>query len=217
MDLKELLSREMTLDLLKDTAKGRGKKETFPTKRHMNLYHQPEKSTRRATAALYVLFAVVVAVALGKFLFFDLWSQVHTLEETQASAQQQLAECEAQLTDYDDVALRYSLYSATPEEEAQTDRMDVLALLDAAVRPTANIESVSVGGGQVLVQFSGVSLRQTAQIVQQLEGSDLVAGTNVDTAFTTQDGASVVKANLLLDLAKEASQADDTTEGSVAP
>jgi hypothetical protein len=217
MDLKEFLSRELTLDLLKNTAQGKSKREAPPTKRHMNLYHQPEKSTRRATTALYVLFAVVVAVALGKFLFFDLWSQVHTLEGEKTAAQQQLESYEAQLTDYDDVALRYSLYSATPEEAAQTDRMDVLALLDSAVRPTANIESVSVGGSQVLVQFSGVTLRQTAQIVQQLEGSDLVAGTTVDTAFTTEDGASMVKANLLLDLAKEANQADDTTEGSVAP
>ena len=61
--------------------------------------------------------------------------------------------------------------------------------------------------GTVQVQFSGVTLAQTAQIVHVLEASPIVAGTTVNTASTTQEGAvpagASVQVDVLIDLRKE--------------
>ena len=91
-------------------------------------------------------------------------------------------------------------------------RMEVLALLDEAVGTTAVMDAVSIGGSTVQLQFSGVTLAQTAQIVSALEASPIVAYTMVNTAATTQsegapaDDSAPVQASVLIQLQKEVSQ-----------
>jgi hypothetical protein len=114
-----------------------------------------------------------------------------------------LEQYEQQLADYDEISWQYSLYSATEEESAQVDRMEVLDLLDKTVRAEAEIESVTVEGTQVLVQFSTKDLQQTARLVQQLESSPIVAHTTVNSAFTTERGQTAVSTSILMDLQKE--------------
>ena len=46
----------------------KGKKETYPTKKRMNLYFKVDRTTAPATAALYISFVVVVLVAFSMFL-----------------------------------------------------------------------------------------------------------------------------------------------------
>ena len=54
-----------------------GKKlKGVPTKRTMNLYFKPDRTTRPATVALYVLFVLVVLLGLSKVLVYDLWMEV---------------------------------------------------------------------------------------------------------------------------------------------
>ena len=92
------------------------------------------------------------------------------------------------------------------------DRMEVLSLLDEAVGSTASMDAVSIGGDTVQLQFSGVTLAQTAQIVKALEASPIVAYTMVNTAATTQldgapaDASAPVQASVLIQLQKEVSQ-----------
>lgn len=57
-------------------------KTTVPTKGTMNLYYKPDRTTKPATIALYVLFALTVLLGLSKVLVYDLWVQV---EETRAA------------------------------------------------------------------------------------------------------------------------------------
>ena len=57
-------------------------KTTVPTKGTMNLYYKPDRTTKPATIALYVLFALTVLLGLSKVLVYDLWIQV---EETRAA------------------------------------------------------------------------------------------------------------------------------------
>ena len=107
---------------------------------------------------------------------------------------------------------RYSRYSATEEERDLIDRMEVLALLDEAVGSTASMDAVSIGGDTVQLQFSGVTLAQTARIVKALESSPIVSYTMVNTAATTQsegapaDDSAPVQASVLIQLQKEVSQ-----------
>jgi hypothetical protein len=179
------------------------KKEVYPSKRHMNLYYKPDHTTVPATVALYALFGLVILLGAGKLLVFDKVTELSAKQKTYQQDAQQLEQYEQQLADYDEISWQYSLYSATEEESAQVDRMEVLDLLDKTVRAEAEIESVTVEGTQVLVQFSTKDLQQTARLVQQLESSPIVAHTTVNSAFTTERGQTAVSTSILIDLQKE--------------
>ena len=184
----------------------------YPAKRSMNLFYKPDRTTKPATAALYVLFILVCLLGLGKFLVYDVWMDTVQAQRTLAAAEEQRSSVMLQLSDYAEVKERYSRYSATEEERELIDRMDVLALLDEAVGSTAEMNALSISGGTVQLQFSGVTLAQTAEIVRKLEASPIVAGTVVNTASTTQDGAAPaddsapVQASVLIQLQKEVTE-----------
>ena len=187
------------------------RKAAYPAKRSMNLFYKPDRTTKPATIALYVLFALVCLLGLGKFLVYDIWAETAQAQRTLAAAEQQLQDIQLELTDYGEVRERYSRYSATEEERALIDRMEVLALLDEAVGTAASMDAISISGGTVQLQFSGVTLAQTAEIVKKLEASPIVAYTMVNTASTTQSGAPAdasapVQASVLIQLQKEAAE-----------
>ena len=167
-------------------------KTTVPTKGTMNLYYKPDRTTKPATIALYVLFALTVLLGLSKVLVYDLWIQV--------------AGVMAELSDYDQVEERYFRYAATEEEQALVDRMDVLFLLDSAIGTGTQMNSITITGDEVQVRFSGVTLAQTARIVSTLESSPLVAGTTVTTASTTQEEGALVLATVHVKLQKEVAE-----------
>ena len=85
--------------------------------------------------------------------------------------------------------------------------MDVLDLIDEVIRPAAHISQVTIQDQQVLVEFSGVTLVETADIVSRLEASPLVARTTVDTAASEEDRATV-DVDMLIELSggEEAAQ-----------
>lgn len=181
-------------------------KNAVPTKGTMNLYYKPDRTTKPATIALYVLFALTVLLGLSKVLVYDLWVEVEETRATLAVAESRLASVMAELSDYDEVEERYFRYAATEEEQALVDRMDVLFLLDSAIGTGTQINSISISGAEVQVRFSGVTLAQTARIVSTLESSPLVAGTTVTTAATTQDEGALVLATVRIQLQKEVAE-----------
>lgn len=178
-------------------------KSTYPVKTTMNLFYKPDRTTRPATAALYVLFALTCLLGLSKLLVYDLWMDSQEAQRGLAAVQEQLGETMSRLSDFDEVKERYSRYSATGEERALVDRMEVLQLLDEAVSGVAQLDSVAVSGDIAQVQFSGVNLAQTAQIVHALESSPIVAGTVVNTAATTENAGALVQTSIMIQLVKE--------------
>ena len=179
------------------------KKGADPTKRTMNLFYKPDRTTMPATAALYVLFALTCLLGLGKVTVYDLWAETRGAEQTAAGEQTRLEGIMAELADYSEVQERYSLYSATEEERAAIDRMEVLELLDGALGGSAELNTVAIGGDAVQLQFSGVTLAETARIVRALEASPIVAGTRVNTASTTEGSGALVQASVFIQLQKE--------------
>lgn len=179
------------------------KKTGFPAKRTMNLFYKPDRTTKPATVMLYVFFVLALILGLSKITIYDLWVETSEAEQKRDLAAERLAAVMAELKDYDEVLDRYYQYAATEEEQANIDRMEVLALLDKAVGKTGEMTSISVSGDVVQLQFSGVTLAQTAQIVKALEQSDLVAGTTVNTAATTESDGALVQANVRIQLQRE--------------
>lgn len=179
------------------------KKKNYPSKRHMNLYYKPDRTTVPATVALYVLFVLVVLLGLSKVLVYDLWVKVEEKQEEYELGLRRLEACMEELSDYDEVLMKYNLYSATDEEDALVDRMEILDMIDSALKNIGEVKSISVSDKQVLLQFSGVTLKQTAEVVKRLEAFPIVASTVVDTASTTEEGSDLVEARVLINLQKE--------------
>jgi len=174
----------------------------------MNLFYKPDRTTKPATIALYVLFVLVCLLGLSKVLIYDLWLETAEARQSLAAEEDRLSNVMLELTDYSEVRERYSRYSATDEERALIDRIDVLTLLDSAVSASAKMDAIAISGDTAQIQFSGVTLAQTAQIVNALEASPIVAGTVVNTAATTETEAAdgLVQANILIQLQKEVAE-----------
>lgn len=181
-----------------------GKKAAYPTKRSMNLYFKEDRTTAPATIALYVLFAAVVLLGLGKIMVYDFVSQEKQLESQVAALEQRTAQQMQQLADYDQVLEDYIRALPTQQELEQADIMELLALIDTVIRPVAQVSQVAVTEHQVVVSFSGVTLAQAADLVVQLEQSPLVANTQVDTASSTGE-AELVEVHVYFQLAQEES------------
>lgn len=180
---------------------GGNKNDTYPTKRKMNLYYKEDRTTWPATVALYVLFVIVVLIGLAKVLVYDRMVAVNDLKDQYGKIESQIANYQSELSDFEEIQNQYFRYSATEEEENQIDRMELLNLIDSAIRSSAKVQSVQIQDHVVLVQFSGITLSNTAGIVEKLETSELVESIQVDTASTTETNSNVVNANLYINLA----------------
>lgn len=181
-----------------------GKKlKSAPTKRTMNLYFRPDRTTKPATVALYVLFVAVVLLGLSKVLVYDLWVKVDGARAALAAVEGRLDAAMEELSGYPEVKEKYQRYSATDEERELIDRMEVLALLDEAIGSTGQLSGVAVSGRVVQAQFNQVTLAQTAEIVRRLEESPIVERTTVNTAATTAEDGDLVSASILIQLQKE--------------
>lgn len=178
------------------------RKETYPTKTTMNLYYKPDRTTKPSTIALYVLFAAVVCLALLKYLVYDVWQENQAAQRALAAAQNELNGVLTQLADYNEVQERYFRYSATDEERALVDRMEILAMLDNTLG-FAQIDSISISGSQLQIQISDVTLAQTATIVNNLEASRMVSKVTVNTAATTGNNSDLTQSNIVIQLQKE--------------
>lgn len=178
----------------------------YPAKRTMNLYYKPDRTTRPATIALYVLFCLTILLGLSKVLVYDLWAEVRSARQELSAAERELNGVMAELADYDQVLERYRRYAATEEEAALIDRMEVLELLDSAVGSPARLDSVAISGDIVRMEVSGVDLARTAEIVSALEAAPLVESTAVNTASTTEESGAGLRADILIQLRKEGAE-----------
>lgn len=183
--------------------KGGRKKEVYPTKRTMNLYFKQDRTTAPATAALYILFALVVLLGLSKVLIYDPWTELNQMEAQALALEEQQAEYQFQLRDYRDVLERYVRAAPTQEELTQVDRLEILDLIDSAVRPEAAISQVTIQGDQVLLSFSGVTLGEAAELVARLSASPLVSQVSVDTAASAQENQSEVDVTVYFKVSAE--------------
>lgn len=180
----------------------------MPSKRTMNLYYKPDRTTGPATAALYILFALTLLLAAAKLGIYDRLEQLRQAREQLSRVQAEEQQYAEKLVDYDEVLHQYHLYAATEDERTTTDRLEILDLLDEHIRTAADVSYVSIAGDSVDVRMSGVTLAETAEILRTLRAEPIVAAATVSTASTNgggqeDDPAMPVTANITITLAKE--------------
>lgn len=183
-------------------AEFKGKRIRYPEKRNMNLFYRPDRTTKPATIMLYVMFTAVCMLGLSKILIYDVWEETYQAGRALEAEQEKLNSVMLGLRDYDEVKERYVRYAATEEERALVDRMEILAMLEEAMGSTASMDSISISGSTVQIQFSGATLAEISQIVSRVEASPIVEEIMVNTASATKEGGAPVQANMLIQLQK---------------
>ena len=166
-------------------------KSKIPSKKVMNLYYKEDKTTRPSTIALYVLFLLVVMLAVGKVAVYDLMVK---LEDEQAKLVQNQALLDSRLeylTDYKEVSSEYSRYSYSylTAEEKLCDRIDILDMLESTVFTQAKMESLIITEDVVTLSFKGLNLQETAALAKQIEGYEIVDNVAVNTASLNEADA----------------------------
>ena len=79
------------------------RKRAYPAKRTMNLFYKPDRTTKPATVALYVLFALTCLLGLSKLLVYDLWMETQQAVQTRDAAEERFLGVMAELADYNEV------------------------------------------------------------------------------------------------------------------
>lgn len=159
-------------------------KNKIPSKKVLNLYYKEDKTTRPSTIALYVLFILVVMLAVGKVAVYDKMVELEEVKTELAGRQTHLDEQNAYLADYKDVSSQYSRYSFSylKSEEKVIDRMEILDMLEDTVFADSQIESVMITENVVSLSFSGLNLEETALLAKKIEGYEIVDNVAVSTA-----------------------------------
>lgn len=165
------------------------KKDVYPSKKTINLYYKEDKTTRPSTIALYVLFFAVVLLAVSKVTVYDRLSELAKVESQSKEMQKHYEQQMDKLEEGKDISAEYSRvsYDYLREDEMFCDRMDVLAMLEETVFLYSNVESVSISENLVSINFLGPNLQETAQLVQMVEGYDIVSFVEVNTAALNEE------------------------------
>lgn len=142
-----------------------------PTKTTMNLaIREVNEADRKSNIAIVVIVALAV-VLLGKFGFWDVYSEWQTANDRKNAAQQEVEDAQMLLLTYQQTADRYSHYFnafLTDEELALLDRIELLDMLQTELYKDAKMLSLSVHDDEVVTQFSGVTLQQAGILQAQL-------------------------------------------------
>lgn len=159
------------------------------TKRTMNFVHH--KSSFNPMKVVPVI--LVLAIAIGVFVKIGFLDQLEKKAEAYnrlATKQEQLAAVQARLTGYDELANKYGRYSYGWMNETEVNlvnRMDVLALVEEKIIPTAYVENLAVNNNVLTMNIYGITLEQASTMVNQVESSPLVNSASVYSA-SAQDG-----------------------------
>ena len=160
------------------------KKDAYPTKTTINFYIKEDKTTGVSTVLLYVIFAIVVLVALGKVLVFDLVSELNIAKQTYQNNVEVLEVYKEYLNNYDSINSEYNRYSYKylTENDKVQDRITVLKMLEETIYKKSKVDSVVISENIVSVTLSEIDLEGTAALSKMLEGYEMVETVTVNTA-----------------------------------
>lgn len=179
-----------------------------PEKRTMNLLRA---SAIDRKALLPVLLAVILLLILfAKVGILDPLGQKTEAYQTLAAKQEQLAQINAKLADFDALQQQYCRYSFGLMNDTEVNlvsRMDVLALLETKIAGRAIIEDFAVNNNLLTMNLQGITLREASALVSSLEACDLVARATVNSA--TADDGKEARIFISITLTKNSQEAEE--------
>lgn len=179
-----------------------------PEKRTMNLLRA---SAIDRKALLPVLLAVILLLILfAKVGILDPLGQKTEAYQTLAAKQEQLAQINAKLADFDALQQQYCRYSFGLMNDTEVNlvsRMDVLALVETKIAGRAIIEDFAVNNNLLTMNLQGITLREASALVSSLEECDLVARATVNSA--TADDGKEARIFISITLTKNSQEAEE--------
>ena len=180
-------------------------KDESPSKTYMNLMVAEKKAFDvRQNVPAIVILVVIVALVL-KFGIFDFYARVDAKQAELNAHQQTLNALTAQLVNYDKVLEEYQGYESMSISEGglQVDALDVLALVDRYVAPSARVASLALSGNTLALNLTNISLDGVGKLVSTLYDQDMVANVSVSTAATQETASEDVMAAVTITLVPE--------------
>ena len=168
---------------------GKAKVE-YPSKTYMNLAVQDAKSIDIRRTLLTGILLIAVVAAFAKFGVFDILDNVNKKSGELSQRAMVLSNLESQLVDYDAVLEEYNLYESARmvSNAGDVPAVDVLALVDDYISPSAQVSSINLQGNTLALNLSGVSLDSTGSLVSTLYQQPIVGNVRVATASNNDAG-----------------------------
>lgn len=158
-------------------------------KRTMNFVrHQSSFNFRKMLPLVLVL--VIAFAAFIKAGFLDQLNKKALAYNALSAKQEQLAQINARLADYDALEQQYSRYSYSVMTETESNlvsRMEVLTLVEKEIAPNATIIDFAVNNNVLTMNLCGITLQEAGEMVSALESSELVDRASINSA-TADDG-----------------------------
>lgn len=158
-----------------------------PVKNSINLFIE-EKHTGKNVAEIAIFAAFMVGVALfSKFCVQGKLDEMSRLESNYHQMEQQVAEAEASVENYEDLRVEYSHYGngyLSADELAMQDRMAMLDLIEDELLKKGALLNFSLSENVATLTINSAKLASVSEVVQDLEASDIVTYAFVSTAAT---------------------------------
>ena len=177
-----------------------------PRQGSMNLIvPQKDFEPRRMLPLMAVLAAFLLLFA--KFGILDPLEEKARAYNALSIRQEQLAQANARLADYDSIYQNYLRYGESGMKDSETglvSRDAILSLVEALVAPAAAVESLTLNNNMLTLDLSGITLDAAGDLASRLEQQPQVAHAGILSA-TAIDGH---QARILLSLTLK-TQEDD--------
>lgn len=158
-----------------------------PVKNSINLFIE-EKHTGKNVAEIAIFAVFMVGVALfSKFCVQGKLDEMSRLESNYHQMEQQVAEAEASVENYEDLRVEYSHYGngyLSADELAMQDRMAMLDLIEDELLKKGALLNFSLSENVATLTINSAKLASVSEVVQDLEASDIVTYAFVSTAAT---------------------------------
>ena len=166
------------------------KKEIYPSKKSINLCYQEEASTVVSSLMLKLVFAVLVLVFAVKIFVVDVISERNEAKEQLENIQKTLDAQMLLIQDYDKVVEEYSRYSYKVLIDALStqDRLEILEMLENTVYKNGGMNSISIAGNVITLDFSGLNLDECAQLIADVQKYDMVQTVVISNQTGSADG-----------------------------
>jgi len=166
----------------------------YPTKVSINLayqarvYHKPKN-------VILISVLLILIVLFGKFAVADRFTHLREAEEALGAAEALLTELQASNAQWDAIAAEYQLYSYqsySDEEKALVDRMEIFNLVEQHLMTVSKVSNLSLKGNTLSATLSGLTLKDTSYLIQNLRSSPIVQDVSIFTAATASVQSDVM-------------------------
>ncbi len=146
------------------------------SKRYMNFVHHKSSFDVKKVLPI-VLIMLVLALVLLKFGVLDKLDEQAAAYARLGEKQESMAQVNAKLAGYDELADLYGRYSygwMTDAEINLVNRMDVLALVESELVPAATVDGFAVNDNVLTLTIHDITLDEASKLVNSLEQNPLV-------------------------------------------